>query len=125
MTGTTGVTSAGYNLLSQPGASGKRRRFTGGETAPTTARSECSAERWQPGLLGDAAAPSAFATGRELNQADLIRNFVLMGLERRLQTRLYEQFWRPMELDFGQEAYGRLNRGDLFTRRGITGHLEC
>lgn len=46
------------------------------------------------------------STGRELTQADLIRNFILMGLEPVLQTRLYEQFWRPMEVDFGQEAYG-------------------
>ncbi len=46
------------------------------------------------------------STGKELSQADLIRNFILMGLEPKLQTRLYEQFWRPMEVDFGQEAYG-------------------
>jgi uncharacterized protein with ParB-like and HNH nuclease domain/predicted transport protein len=46
------------------------------------------------------------STGRELSQADLIRNFILMGLEPRFQTRLYEQFWRPMEVDFGQELYG-------------------
>lgn len=45
------------------------------------------------------------STGRELTQADLIRNFILMGLEVGLQTRLYEQYWRPMEVDFGQEAY--------------------
>ncbi|KKH94425.1 hypothetical protein EO95_00065 [Methanosarcina sp. 1.H.T.1A.1] len=45
------------------------------------------------------------STGKELSQADLIRNFILMGLEPQLQTRLYEQFWRPMEVDFGQEAY--------------------
>ncbi len=46
------------------------------------------------------------STGRELSQADLIRNFILMGLEQELQTRLYEQYWRPMEVAFGQEAYG-------------------
>jgi uncharacterized protein with ParB-like and HNH nuclease domain len=46
------------------------------------------------------------STGRELSQADLIRNFILMGLEPALQTRLYEQYWRPMEIDFGQESYG-------------------
>jgi len=45
------------------------------------------------------------STGKELSQADLIRNFILMGLEHEFQTRLYEQYWRPMELDFGQEAY--------------------
>jgi uncharacterized protein with ParB-like and HNH nuclease domain len=46
------------------------------------------------------------STGRELSQADLIRNYVLMGLEPILQTRLYEKYWRPMEIEFGQEAYG-------------------
>lgn len=45
------------------------------------------------------------STGRELSQADLIRNYVLMGLELELQTRLYEEQWRPMELLFGQMAY--------------------
>lgn len=45
------------------------------------------------------------STGLELSQADLIRNFILMGLEHALQSRLYEQYWRPMEKDFGQEGY--------------------
>lgn len=58
------------------------------------------------------------STGKELSQADLIRNFVLMGLEPTLQTRLYEQYWRPMELDFGQEAYG--THFDAFMRHYLT-----
>jgi len=58
------------------------------------------------------------STGKELSQADLIRNFILMGLEPLLQTRLYEQFWRPMELDFGQEAYG--THFDGFMRHYLT-----
>jgi uncharacterized protein with ParB-like and HNH nuclease domain/predicted transport protein len=58
------------------------------------------------------------STGRELSQADLIRNFILMGLEPHLQTRLYEQFWRPMEVDFGQEAYG--THFDGFMRHYLT-----
>jgi len=33
------------------------------------------------------------STGRELTQADLIRNFILMGLEPKVQTQLYEQYW--------------------------------
>lgn len=45
------------------------------------------------------------STGKELTQADLIRNYILMGLDIKEQTHLYEHFWRPMELDFGQEAY--------------------
>ena len=45
------------------------------------------------------------STGRALSQADLIRNFILMGLDPPQQTRLYEAHWRPMEVAFGQEAY--------------------
>ena len=58
------------------------------------------------------------STGRELSQADLIRNFILMGLEPGLQTRLYEEYWRPMEIDFGQEAYSTLFDG--FMRHYLT-----
>ena len=47
------------------------------------------------------------STGLELSQADLIRNFILMGLEPEHQTRLYKDHWRPMEVAFGQEAYGK------------------
>jgi predicted transport protein len=39
-------------------------------------------------------------------------------LEPVLQTKLYEQFWRPMELDFGQEAYG--THFDGFMRHYLT-----
>lgn len=45
------------------------------------------------------------STGKELTQADLIRNYILMGLDIKQQAFLYEHFWRPMEIDFGQEAY--------------------
>ena len=58
------------------------------------------------------------STGRELTQADLIRNFILMGLEPELQTNLYKDYWRPMELDFGQEAYG--THFDSFMRHYLT-----
>jgi uncharacterized protein with ParB-like and HNH nuclease domain/predicted transport protein len=58
------------------------------------------------------------STGRELSQADLIRNFVLMGLDPELQTKLYERYWRPMELDFGQEAYA--TQFDAFMRHYLT-----
>ena len=58
------------------------------------------------------------STGKELSQADLIRNFILMGLEPDLQTRLYKDYWRPMELDFGQEAYG--TQFDSFMRHYLT-----
>ena len=58
------------------------------------------------------------STGRELSQADLIRNFILMGLEHDLQTQLYERYWRPMELDFGQEGYNQFFDG--FVRDYLT-----
>ena len=58
------------------------------------------------------------STGKELSQADLIRNYILMGLDPALQTRLYEHYWRPMELDFGQEAYG--TQFDSFMRHYLT-----
>ena len=58
------------------------------------------------------------STGRELSQADLIRNFILMGLEPGSQTRLYEEHWRPMEISFGQEAYG--THFDGFMRHYLT-----
>lgn len=37
------------------------------------------------------------STGKELSQADKIRNYVLMGLLTPHQTRLYEDYWSPME----------------------------
>ena len=58
------------------------------------------------------------STGRELTQADLIRNFILMGLEPGLQSKLYEQYWRPMDVYFGQEAYG--THFDSFMRHYLT-----
>ncbi|MFZ4807585.1 MAG: GmrSD restriction endonuclease domain-containing protein [Hyphomicrobiaceae bacterium] len=58
------------------------------------------------------------STGKELSQADLVRNFVLMGLEPTLQTRLYKEYWRPFELEFGQQAYGE--EFDAFMRHYLT-----
>ncbi len=40
------------------------------------------------------------STGKKLSQADLIRNFVLMDLPPAQQTRMYEDYWYPMERDF-------------------------
>ena len=58
------------------------------------------------------------STGRALSQADLIRNFILMGLDPAQQTRLYEAHWRPMEVAFGQAAYG--THFDDFMRHYLT-----
>lgn len=44
------------------------------------------------------------STGKELSESDLIRNYVLMGLEPAEQTYVYEHLWRPMELLFVYET---------------------
>jgi uncharacterized protein with ParB-like and HNH nuclease domain/predicted transport protein len=58
------------------------------------------------------------STGLELSQADLIRNYILMGLEPKLQTELYLEHWRPMEKAFGQSAY--VKHFDQFMRHYLT-----
>lgn len=58
------------------------------------------------------------STGLELSQADLIRNYILMGLEPKLQTELYRTYWRPMEKAFGQAAY--VVHFDAFMRHYLT-----
>lgn len=69
------------------------------------------------------------STGKALTQADLIRNFVLMGLPHDLQTRLYLDYWRPMEVEFGSENYTKdfdefmryylvIHTGNVRIRRG-------
>lgn len=58
------------------------------------------------------------STGLELSQTDLIRNFILMGLEPKLQTELYKTYWRPMERAFGQAAY--VVHFDAFMRHYLT-----
>lgn len=60
------------------------------------------------------------STGKALTQADLIRNFVLMGLKHDLQTRLYNDYWRPMEVEFGAENY--INDFDEFMRYYLVIH---
>lgn len=58
------------------------------------------------------------STGKALSQADLVRNYVLMGLEPELQTQLYNDYWRPMELAFGQKGYS--DYFDSFMRNYLT-----
>ena len=58
------------------------------------------------------------STGLELSQADLIRNYVLMGLEPERQKELYTDYWRPMEMAFGQDAYAK--HFDGFMRHYLT-----
>jgi uncharacterized protein with ParB-like and HNH nuclease domain/predicted transport protein len=58
------------------------------------------------------------STGLELSQADLIRNYVLMGLEPKQQEALYTDHWFPMEQSFGQVEYAA--QFDRFMRDYLT-----
>jgi uncharacterized protein with ParB-like and HNH nuclease domain len=58
------------------------------------------------------------STGLELSQADLIRNYVLMGLEPKEQQRIYTKYWFPMEIDFEQQDYA--NYFNRFMRDFLT-----
>lgn len=44
------------------------------------------------------------STGKALSESDLIRNYVLMGLEPKEQAYIYEHLWRPMEKLFMYET---------------------
>ena len=44
------------------------------------------------------------STGLELSQADLIRNYILMGLPSGEQTRIYRNFWEPIEKNAKDET---------------------
>ncbi|GAA9947452.1 DUF262 and DUF1524 domain-containing protein [Helicobacter pylori] len=43
------------------------------------------------------------STGKDLTQTDLIRNYILMGLEPEKQEIFYKKYWRAMEEDFKQD----------------------
>lgn len=47
------------------------------------------------------------STGLDLSQADLIRNFVIMGQPKDVQDKIYANYWYPMEQLFG-ENIGRM-----------------
>ncbi len=42
------------------------------------------------------------STGKDLTQTDLIKNYILMGLEPEKQKIFYKKYWRAMEEDFKQ-----------------------
>ncbi|QDY54987.1 DUF262 and DUF1524 domain-containing protein [Helicobacter pylori] len=42
------------------------------------------------------------STGKDLTQTDLIKNYILMGLEPEKQEIFYKKYWRAMEEDFKQ-----------------------
>src|SRR5579859_2065684 len=63
------------------------------------------------------------STGLELSQADLIRNFILMGLEPKEQTEIYTEYWYRMEQNFGHSEYSekfdRFMRDYLTIKKGV------
>ncbi len=58
------------------------------------------------------------STGLDLTQADLIRNYVLMGMTAEQQADVYNRYWFPMEQRFGKTEYARLF--DRFMRDYLT-----
>ncbi|MBD5096791.1 MAG: DUF262 domain-containing protein [Lachnospiraceae bacterium] len=58
------------------------------------------------------------STGKELSESDLIRNYILMGLENDEQCYVYEHLWRPMELMFEYEKQASVM--DRFFRDYLT-----
>lgn len=66
------------------------------------------------------------STGMDLSQADLIRNYVLMGLDNEEQTKLYKSYWYPMEQSFGHAQnvtlFNRFMR-DYLTIKSSSGEI--
>ncbi|WP_181235752.1 DUF262 and DUF1524 domain-containing protein [Helicobacter pylori] len=56
------------------------------------------------------------STGKDLTQTDLIRNYILMGLEPEKQKIFYKKYWRAMEEDFKQNE----KLFDKFVRHYLT-----
>ncbi len=74
------------------------------------------------------------STGLELSQADLIRNYILMGLSRTNQDRIYKNFWEIIEKNAKDETLNKTrisefirdyltlknkeipNKGDVYTK---------
>jgi uncharacterized protein with ParB-like and HNH nuclease domain len=59
------------------------------------------------------------STGLELSQADLIRNFILMGLSRKKQNDIYVKYWQKIELN-AKELRTNQSRVSDFIRDYLT-----
>ncbi|MDE0526164.1 MAG: DUF262 domain-containing protein [Thaumarchaeota archaeon] len=68
------------------------------------------------------------STGIDLGQADLIRNYVLMGLDKEMQEKIYENFWHPTEEDLttseDPEEFDWFMRDYLTIRTGKIPNIE-
>ncbi len=60
------------------------------------------------------------STGKDLTQTDLIRNYILMGLDPEKQEIFYKKYWRAMEEDFKQNEtlFNRFVRHYLTIKTG-------
>ncbi len=58
------------------------------------------------------------STGLDLSQSDLIRNYVLMGLDNELQSKIFSQYWLPMEELFAENK--NESKFDNFMRSYLT-----
>jgi uncharacterized protein with ParB-like and HNH nuclease domain len=45
------------------------------------------------------------STGLGLSQGDLLRNYLLLGIDKSEQVRLYNSYWRSIEIEFGENGY--------------------
>ncbi len=59
------------------------------------------------------------STGLELSQADLIRNYILMGLERKSQNKIYQNYWEVIE-KLAKDETRNTNRVSDFIRDYLT-----
>ncbi len=62
------------------------------------------------------------STGKDLTQTDLIKNYILMGLEPEKQEIFYKKYWRAMEEDFKQneKLFDRFVKHYLTIKTGKT-----
>ncbi len=68
------------------------------------------------------------STGMDLSQADLIRNYVLMGMDNDEQSELYKKYWYPIEQKFRYEgigdAFDRFMRDYLTLKQGVIPNID-
>ncbi len=67
------------------------------------------------------------STGLDLSQADLIRNYILMGQAIKTQTTLYEKYWYPMEQNYGNDYvayFDRFMRDYLSAKTGLIPNIN-
>jgi uncharacterized protein with ParB-like and HNH nuclease domain len=53
------------------------------------------------------------STGLELSQADLIRNYILMGLNRQMQDKIYQNYWEYIERNAKDESLNKSRVSDF------------